>query len=195
MKASGIIVVLASLGLLSLAGCASEKKPAVSPSGGPTTVQATPEAQAQQRDAVAKAAQDNEGGGLNISPEIMKLCPGIKPPKFGFDSAELHGEWADALGKLAECMKTGGLVGRGVLLTGHTDPRGEEDYNLALGGRRAESVKKALGTFGVEGGRLDVSSRGETDAVGSEEQSWSRDRRVDIDLRPAGKSGSGVSSR
>ncbi len=144
-------------------------------------LEATPE----QTDAVAKATAGQEGGGLAISAEILSLCPGIKPPKFGFDSSELRGEWRDALRTLADCMRGGKLAGRAVLLTGHTDPRGDDDYNLALGGRRAEAVKRAIVTFGVEASRLDVTSRGEVDAVGTDEAGWARDRKVDLDLRPA----------
>ena len=135
-----------------------------------------------QKEAVGKAVEDNQGGGLSISPEIMALCPGIKPPKFGFDSAVLRDDWQLALKTLAACMNSGGLVGKSVLLTGHTDPRGDDDYNMALGGKRAESVKTAIVTFGVEGGRLEVTSRGKVDAKGTDDESWSRDRRVDIGL-------------
>ncbi|HEU4538910.1 MAG TPA: OmpA family protein, partial [Polyangiaceae bacterium] len=90
------------------------------------------------------------------------------------------------LSGIADCMKNGGLKGKGVLLVGHTDPRGDDDYNMQLGGRRAEAVKSAIAAFGVENGRIDVSSRGEADAKGTEEASWAQDRRVDINLKPGG---------
>jgi peptidoglycan-associated lipoprotein len=172
------------LGLLGLMGCGGDKPPetpASKPTAG-TTPPATPE----QDQAVAKAADENQGGGLSISPDIMRLCPGIKPPKFGYNSSEVKDEWRDALSGIADCMKNGGLKGKGVLLTGHTDPRGDDDYNVQLGGRRAEAVKSAISAFGVENGRIDVTSRGEADAKGTEESSWVQDRRVDISLKPGG---------
>ncbi len=167
-----------------LMGCGSEKPPetpANKPKSGPT-----PAATAEQDLAVTKAADENQGGGLSISPDIMKLCPGIKPPKFGYNSSEVKDEWRDAISGLADCMKNGGLKGKGVLLIGHTDPRGDDDYNQQLGGRRAEAVKGAITAFGVENGRVDVTSRGEADAKGTDESTWAQDRRVDINLKPGG---------
>jgi peptidoglycan-associated lipoprotein len=176
------IIVLGFLSLVAF-GCSSPQKVPAAP-GSAANEGVTTSASPTQQQAVAKAAEDNQGGGLKISEEIMRLCPGIKPPKFGYDSAVLRDEWTDALRTLGECMTKGALAGRTVLLTGHTDPRGDDDYNMALGGRRAESVRRALGTFGVDGKQVDVTSRGEVDAVGTDEDGWSRDRRVDIDLPP-----------
>jgi peptidoglycan-associated lipoprotein len=62
-----------------------------------------------------------------------------------------------------------------------TDPRGTEEYNLALGDRRAQSAKKYLETL-VQS-TLSSSSMGEELATGSDESSWSRDRRVDFPER------------
>ena len=168
-----------------LSACSREKPHVASPVSLPTSPVAMLAPSTDQRDAVAKAAEGNLGGGLSISAEIMALCPGIKQPKFGYDSAELRGEWQEALRTLSDCMRAGKLSGRTVLLTGHTDPRGDEDYNLALGGRRAEAVKKAISAFGVESARVDVTSRGEVDAAGTDEDGWAKDRKVDIDLKPA----------
>lgn len=154
------------------------------------TVEVAPE----QKRAVEEAAKQNQGGGLRFSQDIQDLCPGIESPKFGFDSSSLRDDWSRALGKLAECMKSGKLSGKSLLLTGHTDPRGDDEYNMDLGGRRAEAVRDAISAFGVEGARFSVTSRGEVDASGSDEESWAQDRRVDIDLlRPA--SGNGVSAK
>lgn len=164
-----------------LAACA-DKKPPETPTSGPAT--GKPTVAPPQQAAVQKAADENQGGSLSISAEILKLCPSIKPPKFGFDSAAVKDEWTAAIQSLADCMQTGGLKGKGVLLTGHTDPRGDDDYNMALGTRRASAVKDAVTSFGVGGDRVDVTSRGEVDAKGTDEQTWAQDRRVDIGLRP-----------
>ena len=182
MKSAGYVWMALGAGLW-LAGCGGDKRPET-PANKPKTF--TPAATPDQDQAVARAAEENQGGGLSISPDIMKLCPGVKPPKFGYNSSEVKGEWRDALSSIADCMKNGGLKGKGVLLTGHTDPRGDDDYNMQLGGRRAEAVKGALTSFGVETGRVDVTSRGEVDAKGSDESTWAQDRRVDIGLKPGG---------
>lgn len=176
---SSVVFVLA---VSPLVACSNPKKPTTpnEVTGETLTMKATP----KQVESVKKAAEENQGGGLNISAEIMKLCPGIKPPKFGYNSDAVSEGWQTAMQQIATCMKDGGLKGKGLLLTGHTDPRGDDEYNMALGGRRASSVKSALGEFGVEGNRGDVTSRGEVDAKGTDEETWSQDRRVDIGLRP-----------
>ena len=134
-----------------------------------------------QERAVAKAGKES-GGGLNFDDEILRLCPAIKPPKFGYNSANVQTHFRSSLVELAKCMNEGGLKGRNLLLIGHADPRGEDDYNLALGGRRADSVQVALGKLGVSDARLNVTSRGELDSKGTDEKSYSEDRRVDVKL-------------
>jgi peptidoglycan-associated lipoprotein len=53
---------------------------------------------------------------------------------------------------------------------------------MLLGGRRADNVKSAIVTAGLDGAKIDSTSRGEMDATGTDESSWSKDRRVDIML-------------
>lgn len=144
--------------------------------------QAPPLTEPQQK-AVDDAERETGATGLGISDEILQLCPAVKPPRFATDSARVKSEFRDTLVALADCMKTGNLKDKTLLLVGHADPRGEDDYNLALGGRRAESVRTALGSLGVTSSRLDVSSLGEVAATGTDEESWAKDRRVDIKIK------------
>jgi peptidoglycan-associated lipoprotein len=99
---------------------------------------------------------------------------------FEFDSSTLDDSARSKLGEAASCIKQRGL--KAVHVTGLTDPRGTEEYNLALGDRRAQSAKKYLETLGLEA-TLSSSSMGEELATGSDEGSWSRDRRVDFQER------------
>jgi peptidoglycan-associated lipoprotein len=96
---------------------------------------------------------------------------------FDFDSDNLDQAARDKLGAAASCIKERGI--KAVHLTGLTDPRGTEEYNLALGDRRAQSVTKYLGSLAVEA-TLTHSSLGEEMATGTDDGSWSRDRRVDV---------------
>jgi peptidoglycan-associated lipoprotein len=87
-----------------------------------------------------------------------------------------------ALDALARCFISGPLKGKGMRLVGHADPRGEVEYNLALGQQRAGSVSDFIARKGLESGRMATSSRGEFEATGTDEDGWALDRKVEIFL-------------
>ncbi len=74
---------------------------------------------------------------------------------------------------------------KNMVLIGHCDWRGTAEYNLGLGDRRANSVKRFLESMGADAKRLETLSKGSTDAKqGGGEGEWGKDRRVDfIELR------------
>ncbi len=96
---------------------------------------------------------------------------------FDYDSSTLSNTARDQLSSVASCIRARGLAG--VHLTGLTDPRGTEEYNLALGDRRAQSAQQYLKSLGAAND-VSYSSMGEELASGTDEGSWARDRRVDI---------------
>ena len=69
-----------------------------------------------------------------------------------------------------------------IRIEGNCDERGSREYNLALGQRRAESVKKVMTVLGVSDGRIETISFGEEKpaATGHDESAWSKNRRADI---------------
>jgi len=71
---------------------------------------------------------------------------------------------------------------RKLMLEGHTDERGGREYNLALGQKRAEAVRKALNQLGVDDQQIEAISYGkEKPAVeGSDESAWAENRRVEL---------------
>lgn len=71
---------------------------------------------------------------------------------------------------------------RTVVIEGHTDERGSEEYNLALGERRANATKSYLVNLGVSGGRLDTVSFGESkpSVQGHDESAWKWNRRAEF---------------
>ena len=71
---------------------------------------------------------------------------------------------------------------RSVRLEGHADERGTREYNMALGERRATSVKEFLVMQGVSGDRIEVISFGEerASAYGSDDEAWRLNRRVEL---------------
>lgn len=73
-------------------------------------------------------------------------------------------------------------TGRKVLIQGNTDERGGTEYNLALGQKRAEAVRRAMSSLGVSEGQMEAVSLGEEKpkATGSDEAAWAENRRADI---------------
>ena len=71
---------------------------------------------------------------------------------------------------------------RKVLIQGNTDERGGAEYNLALGQKRAEAVRKSLAALGVSDGQMEAVSLGKEKpkASGSNEEAWAQNRRADI---------------
>jgi peptidoglycan-associated lipoprotein len=124
-------------------------------------------------------------GVVAMSEDLRRLCA-IEDtgtaPKFDFDATQLSATDRNELDQLAKCMTTGPLAGKNVTLVGRADPRGEEEYNMALGARRATAVEHYLAQSGVAESRLPVTTRGALDAQGHDEQGWAADRRVDLRL-------------
>jgi peptidoglycan-associated lipoprotein len=75
--------------------------------------------------------------------------------------------------------------GKHVVLEGNTDERGGREYNLALGQKRADAVRRALATLGVDDSQMESISFGEEKprALGMDEAAFSENRRVDLSYR------------
>ena len=127
--------------------------------------------------------QCGEGGKCNagrcqratLPPPPNAKCT-LEPVYFDFNESALTTEATSAIDRNADCIKK---TNHGVTLTGRTDPRGTEEYNLALSDKRAQAVKSRLGQLGVSGD-MKINARGEMDATGKDEAGWAKDRRVDV---------------
>jgi peptidoglycan-associated lipoprotein len=99
---------------------------------------------------------------------------------FGYDQAALDQQYESVLFAHAEFLKAN--PGMRVEIEGNCDERGSREYNIALGQRRALTVKRALELLGVEGYRITTVSFGSEKPVafGHDESSWRQNRRADI---------------
>lgn len=102
---------------------------------------------------------------------------------FDYDSYAIKPEFQAMIDAHARYLKADGK--RKVMVEGHTDERGGREYNLALGQRRAEAVRRALTLLGVADSQIEAVSFGkEKPAVqGSGEAAWSKNRRAEISYR------------
>ena len=167
------------IGASALVGCAHEQTTpaAASPQAPPSTTQTS-----------SGVVATTGSSGINLSDAILKACNidfnnVDTAPKFDFDRSDLRPDERNLLGNVAKCVTTGPLQGRSLKLVGRADPRGEVEYNFILGGSRAGSVSNYLMELGVGSSRINVTSRGKLDASGTDDATWQRDRRVDIDLQ------------
>ncbi|MEL7369765.1 MAG: OmpA family protein [Myxococcota bacterium] len=99
--------------------------------------------------------------------------------QFAFNRWALTADAQSKLEGVAACLKekAGTLT-----IEGHADERGTEEYNLALGERRARAVRDYLRRLGVASNKLEVISKGELEPVNpaSNETAWSENRRADF---------------
>ncbi len=125
------------------------------------------------------AAPSKKDSPVTVDDRIAKMCA-LPVSRFGFDSTSIGGEARKVLDAIADCFVDGAGKGKGLKLVGHADPRGDVDYNFGLGHRRAGSVATYFGKKGIAEDRMDISSLGESEASGTDEAGWQRDRRVEI---------------
>ena len=99
---------------------------------------------------------------------------------FDFDSSEVHPD--DRVVVEAHAQHLAGDANMEVVLEGHADERGSREYNVALGEQRANGVRDMLRLLGVGDHQVRTVSYGEEKptAIGHEEESWSRNRRVEF---------------
>jgi peptidoglycan-associated lipoprotein len=97
---------------------------------------------------------------------------------FDYDESTLTDDTRDKLSRNADLLKS--RTEFSVTIEGHADERGTNEYNLALGERRANAVRDYLGSLGVSGDRLRTISYGEERPVctQTEESCWSQNRRA-----------------
>jgi len=172
-------LLFAPLVALVLACGDNPKPPPATPAPKPT---------AEAPTTTTSAPAQPEKMAVNVDDAILKAC-NLKlgnveeAPKFDFDSEQLSDAEKAVLQEVAKCLTTGPLKGRAVDLVGRADPRGETEYNMTLGAKRARAAHTFLAGLGVASDKLFDTSRGELDATGTDEQGWRKDRRVDVRLR------------
>ena len=183
-------IVLAGLLVVLLGACASGVSLDTPPVEDRTGAAATKPADQ------AGAVQPGAGQGSGVTPRDVaavdlktadqdKMGPaGSRVVYFDYDSFTVKPEFQGVLDAQARFLKAD--KSRKAVIEGHTDDRGGREYNLALGQKRAEAVRRALGLLGVADTQLDAVSFGkEKPAVqGSDEASMAKNRRAEVTYRP-----------
>jgi peptidoglycan-associated lipoprotein len=167
----GLVLAMAAL----LAGCPKkiETKPDAGASAqttntGPSTTAVQPGANVSGSDMAAEQAAIQE---------LQRLGMVIY---FDYDKAEIKSEYVGVIAAHAKFLN--GNVNRKIRLEGHTDERGSREYNIGLGERRAQQVRRALMLQGVTEAQITTVSYGEERpaASGSDEEAYAKNRRVEM---------------
>jgi peptidoglycan-associated lipoprotein len=181
-----------------LAGCA--KRPATAqvgppaPTGAAATTAATAPATAQP----ATSGGTGAGGGATApataapgtaapvrpSPKEFVAVPELRDVHFDFDKYDIRPDDAKILDSNAGWLKSN--PNHLVLIEGHCDERGTNEYNLALGERRAKSTMNYLVSQGVQASRITIISYGEErpSCTQKNEECWAKNRRAHFLVKP-----------
>ena len=140
----------------------------------------------------SQAAMANETQAKALSQaeiDTQKLAEQLQALKsqsvyFDLDRSNVKPEYSKVVSQQAQFIKSHGSDT--VTLAGNCDERGSGEYNLALGEKRADAVRKELELSGVAAGQIRTVSFGEEKprATCHEEKCWKENRRVDFDHKP-----------
>lgn len=165
MRTRTFLIPLLAPALLAV-GCASEEK---KPDPAPT-----------QSSTKAEEASKEEKVAKEVPEDVQRMVANFKRVYFDFDKSEINADTQAALRENAEIMKKRADVK--VEVQGHADERGTNEYNLALGDKRAQAVKDYLVRSGVDAARIATVSYGEEKPLteADSETGFSKNRRAEF---------------
>ncbi|MHB8883351.1 MAG: peptidoglycan-associated lipoprotein Pal [Thermodesulfovibrionales bacterium] len=157
-------------------GCSQKKVATIdptSPQGGTQTADAQPLKQVPVEPVTSLDKDPQE----SIPAYVKELQSKLQDIRFAFDRYDLSDEAKSSVKNLADIMTKNKKIA--VTIEGHCDERGTNEYNLALGDRRAKAAKEYLAALGIASGRIEVISYGEEKPVCAEstEACWAKNRR------------------
>lgn len=192
-------LTLAVVGVVTLDAC--HKKPAPQPepvkAAGPNqdSINAAREKQriADSIAAAQKRAADSAAAARAAAEAAARATEAARAAltavvHFDFDKSDIRPEDQQILDAKVPVLQANPSVT--IRVSGHTDERGSDEYNLALGQRRAAAVKAYLVQHGIADSRIETISYGEERPVaqGHDESAWSQNRRAEFEITAGGQS-------
>lgn len=171
MKKQSVWLLGAAMLALAVTGCGTN---------GPTAEQSG--APVESRSGVGVGINDNELGANGL-PRVLTDPKNILSKRsvfFDLDSFTIKDEYRNLVAAHAKFLAQNPKYK--ILIQGNTDERGSREYNLALGQKRADALKKALVLLGVSEAQIESVSLGEEKPrnEGHDEAAWAENRRADI---------------
>lgn len=164
-RAKLLFPALLCVSILSLSGCGSKKE-----TDAAMKVEAKPEAMGAMESLDSKPLGISEG----------RTTEGMLPVYFDFDHSDIRKDQISRMQVNADFISKNAKYE--IRIEGNCDPRGTNEYNMALGERRALAAKKYLVNLGVSSAKLSTVSFGEERILlhGEDELSWAQNRRDDF---------------
>ena len=179
---------LTAVALVALAAAACKSKPAPTPAPTPIDVPPvvfTPKVNQDSIDAARRAeaariAADEARRNANALAAVKATIG--QTIYFDYDKDEIRADQQAALDAKVPILTLNSNMR--IRIAGHTDNRGSDEYNLALGQRRAATAKRYLIARGIADSRIDVVSFGEERPAmqGDNEDAWAKNRRAEFEI-------------
>ena len=188
-------IAVALFAVVGVSAC--KKKPetaAPPPNNPPPAPTETCDAACRQRRADSIAAADAERARLAAEAAAREKAAAADRAKatltatiyFDYDASDIRGDARSALDAKLPILRANSGVS--IRISGHADERGSDQYNDALGQRRAAATKRYLTDNGIDAARITIVSYGEQRpaATGTDENAWSRNRRAEFEITAGG---------
>jgi len=191
-------MLLLSVGVVAvvLAACGGKKpETTATPQPNADSIAAAERARQEAADAERRAREEAERvarqrtadslAALGQSSEAVRTLLGAMI-HFDYDKATLRGDDVGVLDQKVSILQAN--PGARIRVSGHCDERGSDEYNLALGNRRASAAKQYLVSHGIDAGRIETTSYGEERPIipAHDESAWSANRRAEFEVLSGG---------
>lgn len=174
-----IVILVIALALVGLVGC-GKKMVKSTPTGleKAGAKEAPAESKLEEEKLEVAEIEKEVPSETRIDIKEIKEAPELKDVYFEFDKSDITPQAIASLNKNAEWLKANPKVK--ILVEGHCDERGTIEYNLALGQKRATSVRNYLISLGIKAERINSISYGEEKPLdpAHNEEAWARNRRA-----------------
>jgi peptidoglycan-associated lipoprotein len=194
-------LVLMGLGMALIVACGKNPQPAATPAPQPNAdstaaaeraradsaaADSARRAQAEAERIARQRAADSAAAAAGAGTEVRNMLSALI--HFDFDKATLRADDQASLDQKVAILTAN--AGVRIRISGHCDERGSDEYNLALGNRRATAAKQYLVSHGIDASRIETVSYGEERpiATGHDEDSWAQNRRDEFEILSGGDS-------
>jgi len=184
MRASFPLLLAAAMFAVACGGSPPPEEPAPEPTPAPVAqppapvaVDSSAEIERRRREAEAAAAAERARA---LAADLVTMI------NFDYDQATIRSADQGTLDRKSSILTANPTVT--IRISGHADERGSDEYNLALGNRRAAAAKRYLESKGIDGGRIEVVSYGEERPVnpGADEAAYAQNRRDEFQVTAGG---------